>query len=598
VSFIEQAVHNPAFHNLTPLGTHIPAGLKSLLGRSLKFCPTPAPLTNRILSKSFRYLERAVRIMWQFRESPPLPKISPIYVPNDLFEPDEAHPDVEDILDRIYFSLHSTPLRARPFVSNLPRYLRPLLSSVLRSDIRVLATDKNLGPAIMLNAQYRQWVTTHLESNTTAYTKVDSAPLDTLKVLVSSFFDSLPRDMQSKSRVIVYKLRATRIGHFYGLPKVHKTPFALRPIVSFTGNVLQGISKWVAFHLQSLVNSIPHALKDSNAALLDVKNARSTTHCRIFTLDIVSLYTSIPIDHALVVLESYLRNHPLGQYLMHAANLILKNNFFEFDGSLWHQISGIAMGNPAAPAIAVLFVAHFESLPLRVFRFNIALYRRYIDDVLLIWQQRSWVTFEGFLRRLQAIPGLSWTFDEFENNAPFLDFEVFKCLDTNTGENTSFDTQSFCTRSYEKALNLFAYVPAASAHPPGMLHGLIMGQILRLARANVDKADFLRFKSLFFHRLIARGYSVKELLPLFSRALDALHTSGTDTHTRIPQVFFKVPFDPNALPRKRLRSVLHLDELDLWLRSMELGKVTVCYLGAKNLSRLLTRTKFMPSTHS
>ena len=58
--------------------------------------------------------------------------------------------------------------------------------------------------------------------------------------------------------------------------------------------------------------------------------------------------------------------------------------FAEFQGRYFHQHGGLAMGVPAAPDVAQLYCAFEESTTERFKRDNILLYRRYIDNILVI----------------------------------------------------------------------------------------------------------------------------------------------------------------------------------------------------------------------
>ena len=66
-------------------------------------------------------------------------------------------------------------------------------------------------------------------------------------------------------------------------------------------------------------------------------------------MDVVSLYTSIPHADGLRALSFFLdRRPPEARYpstaaLVRLAELVLTLNTFEFDGQIFHQVSGIAM---------------------------------------------------------------------------------------------------------------------------------------------------------------------------------------------------------------------------------------------------------------
>ena len=66
--------------------------------------------------------------------------------------------------------------------------------------------------------------------------------------------------------------------------------------------------------------------------------------------------------------------------------IILSNNIFEFNDSLWKQLIGAAMGSKPIPHYANAFMANIDE----IFR-NLApaealkLFKRYLDDFFLIY---------------------------------------------------------------------------------------------------------------------------------------------------------------------------------------------------------------------
>ena len=64
---------------------------------------------------------------------------------------------------------------------------------------------------------------------------------------------------------------------------------------------------------------------------------------------------------------------------------------------------------------------------------------------------------------------------------------------------------------HEKDLNLHLYLPPHSCHPPGMLGGLIRGQIDRINALTTHSHDRIRLLNEFTAYLLARGHSVQSI---------------------------------------------------------------------------------------
>ena len=64
---------------------------------------------------------------------------------------------------------------------------------------------------------------------------------------------------------------------------------------------------------------------------------------------------------------------------------VLKNNYFEFNGQVRHQISGTAIGTKFAPTYACIFMDEIENKFLETQEFQRLVWFRYIDGVFFIW---------------------------------------------------------------------------------------------------------------------------------------------------------------------------------------------------------------------
>ena len=85
------------------------------------------------------------------------------------------------------------------------------------------------------------------------------------------------------------------------------------------------------------------------------------------TFDVTSLYTSIPHEYGLKALGYFLtafkdEMNPRfnNQFILDAADFILKNNSFTFDSMFFLQLKGTAMDTVFAPTYANLTMAYHE----------------------------------------------------------------------------------------------------------------------------------------------------------------------------------------------------------------------------------------------
>ena len=189
------------------------------------------------------------------------------------------------------------------------------------------------------------------------------------------------------------------------------------------------------------------------------------------------------------------------------------NNRMRFGDIIAKQISGIAMGMSPAPTISNLYMAIYEEIQVLKFIPLIILYlRRFIDDGLGIWlhdpdpeiDERNWTRFQDCLNG----SGLNWTFSERSQEVVFMDLRL-----TIAGKRIK-------SSLYAKPMTLHLYLPPHSCHAPGVLSGLIFGNILRIHQLCSNAKDVVKELKLFFHRLLDRGYQSNQLTPLFQQAIE------------------------------------------------------------------------------
>ena len=109
-----------------------------------------------------------------------------------------------------------------------------------------------------------------------------------------------------------------------------------------------------------------------------------------FSIDVVNLYGSIPVDEAIAAVMAKLDEHgqsvdTFGLSKEDISSLLeqsLGDNVFSFNNNYYRQKLGLAMGNPCAPPLAILFLDQFENKALAASHLKPAFLTRYIDDYL------------------------------------------------------------------------------------------------------------------------------------------------------------------------------------------------------------------------
>jgi len=570
--FYFQRPSNLACHNFT--SAHLPPpNFRSLLGLGLTFCPRPPFTSNKNIEKTITRLRQDLtnRFVYAGDDSdkdydPTLYARSDRKTPTHLLSLELANriDNFGTALRKLFLKWHSP--------SNLLPHQQYVLHS-LRNSPHIMAckTDKNLGPALIDRTQYiRAAFQNHLLHERT-YKKLSRQQAEHQMRQTS---DAISSWLRKYKKVIpkheyTYLKRTHRLYNnkgeiafpqFYLLAKIHKTPMDTRPIVSVVGSLLHGLGRWADRQLQTPGRSIPSYIKSSIDYLARLRRLQEEKPfpptARFFICDAVSMYTNIPTGPALRELKH------LPAHVVDALALIMRHNIFQFSDTYWKQLSGTAMGTPPACMWATLFFHSHEELLRSTHTEFLIDWARYIDDGIGVW---NWTgtpeciaAFESFSQRLQ-LHHLQWVVSKPTTCVNYLDIT----LSIKDGRVTS--------TLFEKSLHLYLYLPRASAHPPGVLKGLIAGGLLRIIRLTSNPATRKRHVQQFYQRLLARGYARAHLLPIFDKYITK-YSSITTTTTAAQTPAAGTPTAP-ADDKSKNTIFLHLPFHPLDPPSMEIQKL-------------------------
>ena len=101
---------------------------------------------------------------------------------------------------------------------------------------------------------------------------------------------------------------------------------------------------------------------------------------------------------------------------------------------------------------------------------------------------------------------------------------------------------------FEKKMNLHLYITPHSAHPPGLLPGIVYSTLFRIFTHCSSKDDKANCMKVFLKQLIVCGYKGNEIRYLFHKAIKCARTfigPATENETNHNIVILHLPFHPN-----------------------------------------------------
>jgi hypothetical protein len=470
-----------------------------------------------------------------------------------------------------------------PSESNLSIATRKALHELsVNEEFVVKLADKNMGVCILDKTQYQSIVMTFLSSDRD-FAKCDqsaevlinlwTANTDTFIQSIKEDLSLFKADMPSLETFLCTE-REHEVPHFYTLIKVHKTPPVGRPITACVKAPTTWLAKVAAAYLHDLMIAMfPQVLKDSKdfVATLDkvVVPETSRASCWLVTLDVVGLYTNIPIPTAVhnirTALVKYVNSLNLNtnfkvlalkrvSTLMRIVHYVFKNMWVQYEGNVYHQIHGFPMGSSLSPDAANIYMAFMEDLQGLYNRAgspligalpeggHLLLFKRFIDDYGIILSGITKAQLTSFLAELKnRVAPLQLTEVVSQEEMIFLDTAVYK------GEEFSV-TGKFNTRTYSKPGNCYSYVHRTSMHVPPTFKGVVRGELVRYTVTCSTEREFALQADRLKQRLLRRGYEVK----LIDREIQTMQHAYLQTRTKQLQgAGFKIQDPPYWLTPER-----------------------------------------------
>ena len=141
-----------------------------------------------------------------------------------------------------------------------------------------------------------------------AYKPIPNDPTNKYKTKLISLLKSIKTE-GGIGESTYKRLSPTGVGSpkFYGLLKVHKEGTPLRPIVSSIGVVTYSTAKELSRILKLLVGKSPHHIHNNQDFMEHLKGIQRGPDEVMVSYDVRALFTSVPIQPALEVIEKLLK---------------------------------------------------------------------------------------------------------------------------------------------------------------------------------------------------------------------------------------------------------------------------------------------------
>ena len=160
------------------------------------------------------------------------------------------------------------------------------------------------------------------------------------------------------------KISNPKTSKFYVSPKIHKPNNPGKPVINSIECHISEILRFVDHHFQPVIKHVPSYIKDKNHFINKVNNFSVLVNSILVTMDVRSLYTSIPNNQGIAATKKRYDNYnhktlPRKIITTFLAVILSLNNFV-FNSRFFLQMKGCAIGIICIPSYGNTFMAEFE----------------------------------------------------------------------------------------------------------------------------------------------------------------------------------------------------------------------------------------------
>ena len=254
------------------------------------------------------------------------------------------------------------------------------------------------------------------------YKKIETSKQRSIENQANKLIRSLVKNTFNGSELQKLISCGSKPANFSVFIKDHKTKeedgYPLRPIASVRNTAIEKVDWLISNILGQLVQFVPANLKNAEDLINDLNDIDGSclteSDCFI-SLDVISLYPSIPIDFGVSAVLEFAKLHwqKINNFnlniedLSRGLNFVSYNYEVKFKQDTYRQIRGCPMGAHFAPPFSIIVMHKIETEALTILadkhKIEPRLFKKYIDDVLLGPLPHVEATFETILNVFNSI---------------------------------------------------------------------------------------------------------------------------------------------------------------------------------------------------
>ncbi len=381
--------------------------------------------------------------------------------------------------------------------------------------IMILRQDKGRGVVLLDRTKYVEKAEAFLSGS--EFVKLEEDPTRSFQNYVQRTLRSMKSCFENRTYERIYP-SSSRPGLYFGLAKVHKLSglndfedrddprigpdgraraadqLPLRPVISNIGTATYELSKYLAGLLKPLTKS-QYSVESTKDFIDRLNNQRVPEGFRMVSFDVVSLFTKVPLDYTInIILDKVFRERKIRtkmnrEQLKRLLEVCTKEMHFSYNGAIYRQVDGVAMGSPLGPVLANIFMVELENYLVPRLGNIVPLWFRYVDDTFSFVEGSK---VDEVINTLNSFhPNIRFTSEiEVGGTISFLDVRVTTLQDRTMG--TDIHRKPTDTNVY---MNWQSFAP--KAWKVGTLKGLVRRAFIICSTEEARKKELKFLRNVF-----------------------------------------------------------------------------------------------------
>lgn len=418
--------------------------------------------------------------------------------------------NIINITDKNYNNNPNKTLKQNNLFKKQNNIINSITNKLKNNKAEIVPVDKSNAVVIAYSNQIHDKVLDFIYNNNIQI--LTNNPTDmyikNINNLIKNSKEIIPKNQKIFLLKQNHKITAPQLHPFI---KLHKKDHPIRPLINFKTAPSYNLAKYLDSIIKEKLNIHNYTTILNTYDFIEKINnitIEPNYSYKMISLDVKNLYTSIPKQDAINILENKLSlskkfNTISIQEIIQSIKEITNQNYFQYNNKLYSQKEGFVMGSPLSALLSEIYMQHYETnniLNNKNYKQNIKAYFRYVDDTFILFRgsDRQAINMVNSLNKINK--HIQFTLEtQINNKINFLDLTI------------TIINNKFNFNIYRKPTQTDAIIPFDSNHPYNQKISYFNALFYRLERIPLNKTNYQNELNIIYDIAIRNKFNLETI---------------------------------------------------------------------------------------